>query len=254
MLENRLFQTVSTYTDGIALDSVASDIFKVSSGSEDYVQKLLRSAISTDKRFNVTKENKLILSREGVQFKDLFQATYIAFDLETTGVHTKKDKITELGAIKIRNGCIIDTFETLVNPGRYIPYDVSHLTGIVSEMVENSPTMKEVLPKFLDFIEDNTLIAHNAAFDVRFINSALKEGGYFSMRNDVICTCKLGRHILPELNKHSLRKLARHFGIINIQPHRAGSDAATCAKIFLSMLNMFPEKGFFTSNDLMNNG
>ena len=165
-----------------------------------------------------------------------------------------KDKITELGAIKIRNGCIIDTFETLVNPGRYIPYDVSRLTGIVSEMVENSPTMKEVLPKFLDFIEDSTLIAHNASFDVGFINSAFKERRHFSMGNGVLCTCKLGRRILLELNKHSLRKLARHFEIINIQPHRAGSDAATCAKTFLSMLSMFPERGYFTSNDLMNNG
>ena len=251
MIENRLFQEISAHSEGVSFDSVASNIFKVRSGAKDYIQNILLPVIIADKRFAITQEKRLVLSPEGELFKELYQTTFVSLDIETTGTHSKNDKITELGASKIKNGCIIDRLETLVNPGRYIPYEVSRLTGLEDETVENAPVIQECIPQFLDFIGNDILIAHNASFDIRFINASLLEMGLPQLENTILCTYKLGKRFLPGLRKHSLNTLAQYFGIVNASPHRAGSDAATCAHIFIALLNLLPEMGFFALHDLI---
>jgi DNA polymerase-3 subunit alpha (Gram-positive type) len=251
MFESRLFQKISAHSEGVSFDSIASDIFKVSSGAMNYIQNILVPVIIADKRFVITKEKRLVLSPEGELFRELYQTTFIAFDLETTGTHSKDDKITELGASKIKNGYIVDRMETLVNPGRYIPDKVSRLTGLANETVENAPAIQECMPQFLDFIGNDILIAHNASFDAHFINAALLEMGHPRLKNTILCTYKLGRRFLPGLRRYSLNTLAQYFRIVNASPHRAGSDAATCAHIFIALLNLLPERGLFTVHDLI---
>lgn len=252
MLENRIFHLISGCTEGIALDQVASRIFRLKSGSNALMQKVIQHIILADRRFFLTSDHRLTLSETGEKFRDLLETTFVAVDVETTGSYASKDKITELGALKIQGGAVVDSFETLINPGRYIPYDITHLTGITDDMVHNAPTIREVMPRFLAFLGDAVFIAHNAPFDLRFINAELMELGLNRLDNVVLCTYKLGRRMFTESKQHSLNKMSKFFGVVNASPHRAGGDAAACAQIFINMLHKMPEKGIFTLNNLLN--
>ena len=252
MLENRIFQLISACPEGVSLDHVASMVFRLKSGSNASMHRILLPSILEDRRFFLTSDKRLILTETGVKYRKLLDTTFVAVDIETTGPETSKDRITELCAIKIHGGAIVDSLETLVNPGRYIPYDITHLTGITNDMVHNAPTIQEFMPQFLDFLGDAVFIAHNASFDLRFINAELSELGLNRLNNIVLCTCKLGRRMLPELKKYNLNNLVRYFGMVNASPHRAGGDAEACAKVFVNFLNMMPEKGIFTLKNLLN--
>lgn len=206
--------------------------------------------ILTDKRFELVR-NKVSLSEKGEKFKKLMNTTFVALDVETTGTNSLKDKITEIGALKIHGGAITDIFETLINPGRYIPYDITNLTGITNEMVNNSPDIEQVTPSFLEFICDSVLIAHNAPFDIRFINAEMQAMGRDKLNNEVLCTYKLSRRFFPGMKTYSLKSMTKVLELINEKPHRAGSDAAACAQIFLNLLNCMPEKEIFELSDLL---
>jgi len=252
MLENRIFQLISACPEGVLLDHVASLIFRLKSGSNASMHRILLPSILADRRFFLTSDKRLILTETGEKFRELLDTTFVAVDVETTGPSASKDKITELCAIKIHGGAIVDSLETLVNPGRYIPYDITHLTGITDDMVHNAPTIREVMPQFLDFLGDAIFIAHNAPFDLRFINAELLALGLDRLDNVVLCTYKLARRMFTELKQHSLNRMSKFFGVVNVSPHRAGGDAAACARIFINMLYRMPEKGIFTLNNLLN--
>lgn len=252
MLEDRIFRLISSCPEGVSLNQVASRVFRLQPGSNSLMQKVMQRLILNDRRFFITSDQKLTLSETGEQFRDLLETTFVAVDVETTGTIAAKDKITELGALKVQGGAVVDSFETLVNPGRYIPYDITHLTGITDDMVHNAPTIGEVMPRFLTFLGDAILIAHNASFDLRFINAELLALGLNRLDNVVLCTYKLGRRIFTESKQHSLNKMSKFFGVVNASPHRAGSDAAACAQIFINMLYRMPEKGIFTLKNLLN--
>jgi DNA polymerase III subunit alpha, Gram-positive type len=123
---------------------------------------------------------------------------YVILDIETTGLCKHYDKITEIAAIKISNGKIIDEFQTLINPKCTIPNFITKLTGINNDMVKNSPTIEQVLPNLFKFIEDEIIIAHNATFDYGFIEHNAKKYGY-KFCNDKLCTRKLANRLLPDL-------------------------------------------------------
>lgn len=170
-----------------------------------------------------------------------FSETFIVFDIETTGLHAGKDKITEIGAVKIQDGSIIDYYCTFVNPEIPIPQKIQELTGITNEMVQDAPTIEEVLPRFLDFVGDSVLVAHNANFDVGFIR-------YFSnlyslvVNNTVLDTLELARLLFPTLKKHKLDIVADHLGISLNNHHRAVDDAKATAEIFIKCIDLLKEK------------
>ena len=123
---------------------------------------------------------------------------FTVFDIETTGLSSTKDKITEIGAVKIRNGEIIDYFSSLINPEVPIPANIQELTGITDEMVKDAPTIDTVLPKFLDFVGNSVIVAHNANFDVAFIRNAAKNMS-LSVNNTILDTLELSRLLFPSL-------------------------------------------------------
>lgn len=172
--------------------------------------------------------------------------TFIVFDVETTGLYCEKDKITEIGAVKIINGEVADYYSTFVNPKVPIPEKITELTGITDEMVSTTPIIEEVLPSFLEFVGDGAIVAHNADFDMGFIRNSAKKMD-IQIKNSVIDTLELSRALLPELNKHKLNIICEHLGISLENHHRAVDDAKATAEMFIKFIDMMKEKNI---NDL----
>jgi len=167
---------------------------------------------------------------------------FVVFDIETTGLSPVNDMITEIGAVKIVNGQIVDQYNQLINPERKIPDNIVELTGITNEMVENMPTIDEVLPKFEEFIEDSLLIAHNASFDVGFIREQFMRKGK-RLDNPVLDTLELSRNLLPQLKSHKLNIIAKFLNVSLINHHRAVDDAKATAEIFLKLMELLKKSG-----------
>ncbi len=168
---------------------------------------------------------------------------FVVFDIETTGLSPKNDKITEIGAIKIKSGEIAESFSQLINPGRPIPELITNLTGISDEMVFDKPSIKEVLPKFKEFIGDATLVAHNASFDMGFIRENNKDSAY-PIGNPVLDTLELARAVFPNLKSHKLNLIAKHLKVDLLNHHRAVDDALATANILLKILEILEDKKF----------
>ncbi|MBJ7288902.1 exonuclease domain-containing protein, partial [Williamsia sp.] len=145
----------------------------------------------------------------------LFETTFVVVDLETTGGSAATDRITEIGAVKVRGGEILGELATLVDPGRAIPQHIVALTGITEAMVYRAPRIDEVLPAFLEFAHGCVLVAHNAGFDMSFLRAAAAELGHPWTFRRVLCTVKLARRVLPrdEAPTVKLSALARHFAV-----------------------------------------
>ncbi|KGG80843.1 DNA polymerase III PolC [Caloranaerobacter azorensis H53214] len=184
-------------------------------------------------------DSKLIVSNYN---KEKLDCEYVVFDIETTGLSPFNDKITEIGAVKIKGNQIIDRFSQLINPEIEIPEKIVKLTGINNEMVADKPTIEEVLPKFLDFINGCVLVAHNASFDVSFIRVNCNKYG-FKLANPILDTLELSRNLFPNLKSHKLNVLAKHLNVKLENHHRAVDDSEATAKIFLKCLLMLKEKG-----------
>ncbi|QZY57467.1 PolC-type DNA polymerase III [Crassaminicella profunda] len=166
---------------------------------------------------------------------------YVIFDIETTGLSSKNDKITEIGAVKIRNNEIIDRFNILVNPEMPIPPKIIELTGITDNMVKDEPTIEEVLPKFLEFIKDVPVVAHNANFDTSFIKQNCSQMG-LAFNNPIIDTLRLSKILLPHLKRYKLNVIAKELNVKLENHHRAVDDAEATAHIFIEFLSMLKEK------------
>src|SRR5215204_1717960 len=176
--------------------------------------------------------------------RSLSETDFVVFDIETTGPKMPPSRIMEIGAAHVRAGQIVAEFQTLVNPLMPIPPFIAGLTGIRDEMVADAPTFDEVVPRWLDFASTSVLVAHNAVFDVRFINHEVSNvfPGH-RMMNSHICTVSLSRQLLPELRSFRLAKLAEHFSVPHRTRHRAGDDARATARVFLRLLEHFEEHG-----------
>ena len=161
--------------------------------------------------------------------KDL-NSEFVVFDIETTGLSPVTETITEIGAVKIKDGQIVDSFNTFVNPGKPIPQKIVELTGITDAMVEDAQPISVILPQFYEFIGDATLIAHNAGFDTSFIKNAAKENG---MKFDFcyIDTLELSRSLVSGVKNYKLDTLTKHFNVKLENHHRACDDAAATAQV-----------------------
>lgn len=178
---------------------------------------------------------------------------FVVFDVETTGLSAKTDRLTEIGAVKISNGKIIDRFSTFVNPHMPIPPRIVELTGITDQMVKDAPDESQAVAKFLDFCGDSVLVAHNATFDVSFIHAACQRCG-LEFKPVYIDTVIMSRALLPGLSKHKLDNLASALNLGEFNHHRATDDAAILAEIFLRFIEMIQEKNECKTVDEINTG
>lgn len=166
---------------------------------------------------------------------------FCVFDTETTGLSYTTDKITEIAACKVKDGKIIDTFNTFVNPERKIPENVQQLTRITDDIVKDAPTIKEALPKFLEFSKDCVFVAHNSKFDMSFINAAAKSMD-IQIKNKVIDSLTVARELFETYENHKLGTLAQNLGIDLEGAHRADNDAEATAKVFIKMIEVAKQK------------
>lgn len=176
---------------------------------------------------------------------------FVVFDIETTGFSPTTDKIIEIGAVKIKNKKIVETFNMLVNPEIQIPSNIIELTGITNKDVDGEPNIEYVLGKFLEFVKDIPVVAHNANFDVSFIKYSCKLQG-LQFNNIAVDTLKLSRILLKNLKRHKLTSLIKHYGIIIENSHRALDDAIATAKVFIYQMEELERKNIF-SMDAINN-
>lgn len=162
---------------------------------------------------------------------------FIAFDIETTGLSAKNDNITEIGAVLIRNGEIIEEFDTFANPERSIPPKIVELTGITDAMVKNAPSQRDAVKAFLDFAGDRPLLAHNAhGFDIRFIRRIAQENN-LAFENTYLDTLPLAQSLYAGLKNYKLDTVANHLELPPFQHHRAADDARVLAQIFVKMID-----------------
>ena len=176
--------------------------------------------------------------------------TFVIFDIETTGLSKETESITEIGAVKVVDGKIIDRFSTFVNPERPIPAEITKLTGITNEMVADAPVITEILPKFLEFCQDAVLVAHNANFDTGFIRLNAERKCDIEVKNTVLDTLELSRALLPELKKHKLDIICEQLGVSLEGHHRAVNDAEATAEVFLKFIDMLVEKEIYKVDDI----
>ncbi len=164
--------------------------------------------------------------------------SYVVFDLETTGMNYINNKIIEIGAVKILNDNIVGTFNQLINPECYISSYISNIVHITNDMVCDKPTISEVMPYFIDFIENLPLVAHNARFDMGFLNANAERLG-FIINNKIIDTLKLSRKYNKECEKHNLGYLTKYFNISLDNAHRAYFDALATYKLYRIIQHKF---------------
>ncbi len=164
--------------------------------------------------------------------KDMtFDQEYVAFDLETTGLSSQRDRIIEIGAVLMKGGEELDRFQTFVEPGMKLDKKITELTGITDEMLKGAPKIETVLPRFLEFVGERVLIAHNADFDTGFIRAECRRQGipYTLTSADTLI---LAQNLMPHLNKHKLNIVANALSLPDFNHHRAGDDALTCGYAF----------------------
>ena len=174
--------------------------------------------------------------------RKLADDTYVVFDVETTGLSAVYDTIIELAAVKIKNGEIIDRFESFANPHKPLSATIINLTSITDDMLQDAPEVEAVLKRFHRWTEDAIFVAHNASFDMGFLNVGYKKVGLEKATNPVIDTLELGRLLYPELKNHRLNTLAKKLDVELTQHHRAIYDAEATGYIFLKMLHDAAEK------------
>lgn len=188
-----------------------NNISNISNIKESYIKE--ETPKRTRSLYSRTKTSKLV-------------DDYVVFDLETTGFNPEENAIIEIAALKYNNNTLVDSFSSLVNPNIPIPKKITKLTGITDNDVSNCETIDKVLPGFINFIENYTLIAHNGSFDFSFIENNINKLNITYSNNPNIDTLYLARKYLPDLDNHKLETLKKHFKLDNIS-HRATSDCET---------------------------
>lgn len=201
--------------------------------------------------FNATNSDddfKMIFGMEGLLVDDgapiayrpqdysLEDHEFVVFDVETTGLSSKYDSIIELAGVKVKNGEVIDKFERFSNPGEKLSELIKELTGITDDMLVGAPDISEVIRDFKDWVGDAIFVAHNASFDMGFIDEAYGKEGFGKSTNGVIDTLELSRTINTKMKKHGLNILAKKYNVDLTQHHRAIYDAEATAYIFIKMM------------------
>ena len=170
-----------------------------------------------------------------------FGEEFVAFDLETTGLSSKNDRIIEIGAVILKNGQEIDRFQTFVDPQRKLDKKIVDLTGITDEMLAGAPSLEEVLPEFLKFVGGRVLVAHNSDFDTGFIREACLRLGY-PYHYTAADTLILSQNLLPQLNKFKLDIVANALSLPEFNHHRAADDAVMCGLIMTRLMQKLEEE------------
>jgi DNA polymerase-3 subunit alpha (Gram-positive type) len=184
---------------------------------------------------------------------NLTQATYVIFDIETTGLSVMNNKIIEIAGVKMQDGKEIDRFATFINPHEKIPYNIQQLTNINDDMVRDAPELEEKLPQFVAFVEDCILVAHNARFDMGFIQANLKRMNLPELKNPVLDTLELARFLFPSMKNHRLNTLSDKFKVSLDNHHRAIDDSIALGFVLYHLVQEANERHIASLDRLNDN-
>ncbi len=204
------------------------EIYFTEKQKENLNNKILKETLNSIKYPEINYNNSIYKNNKIYSFKK----NYIVFDLETTGLNCIKDKIIEIAAIKYKNYKMVDSFHYLINPRTEISNKITELTGITTNDVKNADTIENVLPKFIDFIEDYPLVAHNSSFDLGFIERNLKLSNIKLINNKNIDTLFLARKYIKCLKNYKLETLKKMLNL-NFKSHSAYDDCLTTNEVYL---------------------
>ncbi len=228
----------------LPVETVAEMILQVPGLDPASAALLVSDFIEGDWRLSISDQLEVELNCEDAERRILDETDYVVIDVETTGAKTPPCRITEVGAYRVQGGRIVAEFQTLINPQMPIPPFIVSLTGISDLMVEDAPLFSDIAPELLEFIGHSVLVAHNAPFDVRFLNHEI--GLVFPrkrMFNPQLCTVSLSRRVVPELANHRLHTVAEHFAVAIKNRHRAAGDAEATAEVFIRLLKLLRDNG-----------
>lgn len=183
--------------------------------------------------------------------QDLPYATFVVIDIETTGLKPGPAAITEIAAVRVVEGRVAAEFHSLVNPGRKVPAAITQLTGITEDMLRDQPRIDAIFPQFHTFLSSSVLVAHNADFDLSFLNFDARRLLSAPLLNPSLCTLKLARRLFPGLRSRSLDTVAAHLGVSCLNRHRALGDARITAEIFLILSEQLSAQGITTVGQLL---
>jgi DNA polymerase-3 subunit epsilon len=183
--------------------------------------------------------------------KPIKNTTFVAFDIETTGLTPVVDRIVEIGAVKFRNRKIIDTFQELIDPEMPISPGAFAVNGITDDMVRGKPAIEHVLPEFVDFLGQAIPMAHNSPFDIGFLSYDISRLNLKVTHNPVLDTCAIPKKIFPQFYSYSLENLARDLEIKSEEFHRALADARVCMEIFCKCIEEMGGPDQFTLEDVL---
>ncbi len=213
-------------------------------------RQVVLSLAKADARLDIDDRGMLILARAHALDLPLTRIEFVVVDVETTGTHAGAARLTEVGAVRVRDGRCLDTFARLVDPGLPVPSAITRLTGISAAMLQGAPPFARIAVDWLDFLGNGVLVAHNAPFDCSFLNHELIRCGEVPPPNPVLCSVRLARRLLPHLRSHCLDSLARHLGLRFRQRHRALGDAEVTAQLLLVLLERASARGLTTLGEL----
>ncbi len=227
--------------------NVVDYVMKIRKPEPRLAKLLVSDLIDRDPRLAMT-DDLVKLVEANHERINLGETEFVVFDLETTGAKAPPCRITEIGAYRVTNGKVAEEFHTLINPETSIPPFITSLTGISEAMVEDAPAFRDVASSFLEFIGNSVLVAHNAHFDMSFLNHEIgRVYEDYRVWNPSLCTVQLSRKLLPNIENHKLNTVANYFSIELLNHHRAGDDAKATAHIFVNLLNDLRTRGI---NDL----
>lgn len=223
---------------------VVDYVMKISRAEPDLAKLLVADLVETDPRLYLN-EDTLELVENDFDRRNFAETEFVVFDLETTGAKAPPCRVTEIGAYRVKNGKITEEFQTLVNPETPIPPFITSLTGISNQMVKTAPKFREIARDFLDFIGDSVLVAHNAHFDMRFLNYEIgRIHENYRVANPSLCTVRLSRRLNQNtVENHRLKTLAEHYRVALLRHHRASDDAHATAHIFINLLEQLQTHG-----------
>ncbi|MEZ5306264.1 MAG: exonuclease domain-containing protein [Pyrinomonadaceae bacterium] len=221
---------------------IVDAVMKISKPDPALARMLVSDLIETDPRLALFEDRVGLVETDSNRV--LSETDFVVFDFETTGAKAPPCRVTEIGAYRVSKGEIGECFQTLVNPETTIPEFITSLTNISDDMVKNAPKFREIAGDFLEFIGDAVLVAHNAMFDMRFLNVEIGMiHANYRIANPHLCTVKLARKLIPQIENHKLATIANYYSINLENHHRAAEDARATAVIFLKLLDLLEEKG-----------
>lgn len=246
-MRQKLYEYLLERPAGSTPSELLDLVFTQPAADPELGPRFLRTLLAPDARFAWVDDGpgagRWTLRLDAVLAQPLSDTTFVVVDIETTGLAKSADGIIEIGAARLHGGKVVAEFQQLVNPGIRLPPFIVRLTGIDEALLADQPRIGSVWPQFVEFLGDDVLVAHNAGFDLGFLNAAAVALSGRSLPHPHLCTLKLARRLLPQLRRRGLDGLAAHFGIPQDDRHRALGDVRITVEVFFHLLELLAARG-----------